>query len=233
MFQLQSIDRRKVLANNNLDWTDYYSVIVPEVLCNDILRVGRVVDGGKWVCNPIKIRHFKEGCVIYSFGISNELSFDEAIQNFTQQRCVLKAIDKFKQNSDTIKQLEKIRGVFKQVEIANITNQDKNQYSFSDVVSTFGDKRIEILKIDIEGAEYQVIDQILSIPICQILIETHSMKISAKKTFELIQKIAKSGFYLFAFQINGAFHPLAEYGFIHEKCFETYGLTTVYGRYLD
>lgn len=82
------------------------------------------------------------------------------------------------------------------------------------------------------GAEYQIIDQILSVHICQILMEIHGNSESGKKTLDLIQKLAKNGFYLFAFQVNGAYPWLGEYGLIHESCFNSYGVEVIYGRYL-
>lgn len=54
---------------------------------------------------------------------------------------------------------------------------------------------------------------------------------TAPRTLTLIQKLAQKGFYLFAFQVNGAFPELGEYGFVHESCFSAYGIDVIYGRY--
>ena len=47
--------------------------------------------------------------------------------------------------------------------------------SLKDIINTLGHRKIDILKIDIEGAEYNLLDSILesSIQIDQILIEFH------------------------------------------------------------
>ena len=61
-----------------------------------MVRIGAIGDGGKWLCNPAKIREFKEPCVVYSLGLNQEISFDVDFQNFTGKRCVLRAFDRVK-----------------------------------------------------------------------------------------------------------------------------------------
>lgn len=41
-------------------------------------RVGRLGDGGKWLCNPKRLLN-KPSCVIYSFGSNGDTSFEDAI----------------------------------------------------------------------------------------------------------------------------------------------------------
>ena len=60
---------------------------------------------------------------------------------------------------------------------------------------------IDVLKMDIEGAEYEVIDSLLAcdVSINQILIEFHHMykTIPISKTIEAINKLEDMGFELF------------------------------------
>ena len=58
-----------------------------------MLRVGRVFDGGKWMCNPLKVRHFDD-CVMYSIGLNNEISFEEHLQQLLHNKCKIRAYDK-------------------------------------------------------------------------------------------------------------------------------------------
>ncbi|KAI1701144.1 methyltransferase domain-containing protein [Ditylenchus destructor] len=174
--------------SNDLAYYELYNALVPEVFCRDLVRIGTVSDGGKWMCNPHRMRKMDK-CTIYSLGINNEPSFEESLQTYT------------------------------------------SQYSFSDLLLKFGDKRIDILKVDIEEAEFLIQDQFLAVPICQLLIEVHPS--SAWEALNFIRKLSKHGFYLFSYEINGAHHRLCEYSFIHENCFEDYGVKTIFGRYLS
>lgn len=69
---------------------------------------------------------------------------------------------------------------------------------FSSIVAELGHKRIDVLKMDIEGAEYNVIDDILSsdVTIDQILVEFHHRfsGIGIKKTIDCINKLNVAGY---------------------------------------
>jgi hypothetical protein len=41
----------------------------------DVERIGRMGDGGKWVCGMSQYEKNKKPCVLYSFGVTNETSF--------------------------------------------------------------------------------------------------------------------------------------------------------------
>lgn len=69
-----------------------------------------------------------------------------------------------------------------------------------------GHSKIDVLKMDIEGAEYDVIDDImyLDIPIKQICIEFHHRfdTIGVGKTIEAIEKLSKKGYRIFSYSKN-------------------------------
>ena len=73
--------------------------------------------------------------------------------------------------------------------------------SFQDITRKLGHKKVDILKMDIEGSEYDVIDSILDsdVRIDQILIEFHERFFDDgfNKTMDLIKKIEKKGYKLF------------------------------------
>ena len=58
----------------------------------------------------------------------------------------------------------------------------------STILEKLGHNRIDILKMDIEGAEYEVIEDIISstVPIQQVLIEFHHRFSSLRKRSHLI-----------------------------------------------
>ena len=88
--------------------------------------------------------------------------------------------------------------------------------SLSDICYELGHKKIDVLKMDIEGAEYIVIESILNskIKICQILVEFHDRffpdgKERTKKTISLLKS---NGYSVF-----GVSNSLEEISFIHKS----------------
>ncbi|KAI1715880.1 methyltransferase domain-containing protein [Ditylenchus destructor] len=159
-------------ASDNMDYFELYNALVPEVFCRDLVRVGSVSDGGKWMCNPHRMRKMTQ-CTIYSLGINNDPSFDESLQDYLGRHCSLRSFDRDDQMPETNKRIQDSNGVFTRALISSTTNASNFQYSFSDLLQKFGDKRIDILKVDIEGAEFLIEDQFLAVPVCQLLVEVH------------------------------------------------------------
>ncbi|TKR59824.1 hypothetical protein L596_029440 [Steinernema carpocapsae] len=204
---------------------DLYNSLVPEVFCPGLVRIGYIADGGKWVCSPHMVR---KPCAIYSLGISNEYSFEDQI--YEQTKCGIHGFDKDEMKPETVEAYKRMNATIMPALIAKETNVTARHYSFADIIKMYDHSRIDILKIDIEGAEYEVSNQIVSVPICQILIEMHG---EAKKMMSLLEKFSKSGFYLFHHEINGAYISACEYSLIHESCLKEYGVEVVLGRYLS
>ena len=75
------------------------------------------------------------------------------------------------------------------------------------VLEKLGHDHIDILKMDIEGAEYEVIDDIINapVPIKQVLIEFHHRfgNIGVGKTREAISKLNKAGYKIFNVSASG------------------------------
>ena len=67
--------------------------------------------------------------------------------------------------------------------------------------------RIDILKMDIEGAEYEVIEDIVSspVPIDQVLIEFHHRfeNIGVLKTKQAISRMNEAGYWIFNVSASG------------------------------
>ena len=212
------------------DFYILYNVLAPEVFCKDLVRIGKITDGGKWICNPVKVMDMKK-CTIYSLGIHNDPSFERDFQIFTENKCLLRSVDKGEQRKNTLDIIRNANGIFKKALLTNETDKSQDHYTFKDLLVLTGDKRIDILKIDIEGFEYKLINELVSVPICQILIEIHGD--TALKHLQLLRTFSEHGFYLFSYEINGAYHRLSEYSLINEKCFQDYGVKTIYGKYLS
>uniref|UniRef100_A0A0N4VKN6 Methyltranfer_dom domain-containing protein n=1 Tax=Enterobius vermicularis TaxID=51028 RepID=A0A0N4VKN6_ENTVE len=70
-----------------------HKCLLLQAYCRALVRLGGVTDGGKWVCNPFHLRG-RRGCLIFSLGVNNEISFDVAFQRATLQACHPYAFDK-------------------------------------------------------------------------------------------------------------------------------------------
>jgi FkbM family methyltransferase len=72
----------------------------------------------------------------------------------------------------------------------------------SDLMRDLGHSRIDLLKMDIEGSEYAVIDQILTdkIDIKQLVVEVHERYLPDGKilTEKMVKKLQENGYQLFA-----------------------------------
>ncbi|VDL81858.1 unnamed protein product [Nippostrongylus brasiliensis] len=99
-------------------------------------------------------------------------------------------------------------GKIKVAEIDVETNKDLGHFKLADLVKQNGDKSVEFLKIDIEGAENTVLVPFL-------------------KEVRTCQNILSSlGYRLFDHEFNPATPPCCcEYSFIHTSCMERYDVS--------
>lgn len=170
-----------------------------------------------------------EYSVVYSFGIGQDISFDLDIIN--NHNCQVFGFDPTPKSIAWVKEqnfssnfhFEGV-GIGKNTRKA-IFNLPKNEafvsgslyqhalvdthkavevqlLSFEDILHRLKHKKIDVLKMDIEGAEYEVIDNILNedIHIHQILLEIHErfFEDGKSKTEMLLQKLRAKGYKLFA-----------------------------------
>ena len=165
--------------------------------------------------------------IVYSFGVGEDISFDEKlIQNFGCSIYAFdptpKTIDYISSKNTSEKFIFKTYGLHNEdgnvpfylpqnpnhVSCSTSKSSNKNNNhtdyvivpmkKFSTIVDDLGHKYIEILKLDIEGSEYDVLDDILNsdVNINQILIEFHHRfpRISLNQTKEAINKLNKKGY---------------------------------------
>ena len=197
----------------------------PEVDCPDQLFLGTKY-GGWWVL-PSSI---SSSSIIYSFGAGNDISFDRAI--IERYQAHVYAFDPTPNSINWLQSqklpehfhffdfgLAHFDGVAKLY--PNIKPDSKrNNHSLlirrtgkteglearfhrlKTIMNELGHERIDLLKMDIEGAEYEVIDDILSsqIRIDQILVEFHHNRfqnIGVSDTKKAIRRLQTNGFQLF------------------------------------
>ncbi len=179
-----------------------------------------------------------EKSIVYSFGIGEDISFDKAI--IEKHHCqvfgfdptpksinwVAKqdlpscftfhdyGIDKSTRKVDFYlpKKSEHVSGSMvnqSNVSFQNVINVQMK--SLKDILNELGHQKIDILKMDIEGSEYDVLESILDsdIPINQILIEFHErfFENGKSKTEKALKILRKNNFDNFA--VSSSFNEVS------------------------
>jgi FkbM family methyltransferase len=181
--------------------------------------------GGFYIC-PNSIN---ENSIIYSFGVGEDISFDlQLIKTFN---CTVYAFDPTPKSikwvelinapvnfqftpigiddkSDFVEFLLPLNDNNVSGSIIHQSNVDFNKKiivemkALNDIIQIYNHKKIDILKMDIEGSEYKVLNNILEtdVEINQILIEIHERFFldGKEKTKKLITLLNKHSYKLFA-----------------------------------
>ena len=146
----------------------------PQLSCPDVMRIGKVGEGGKWVCG---IQHLStiSDCVMYSFGISTDMSFE--VEILLRTNCIIHAFD------PTVGKLpyhnlrpELLRAMTPQQrarirfhKTAMGTRSGSSQIhsfneQFYDIMHRLGHSFVHLLKVDIEGGEWAVFNSLFHDP---------------------------------------------------------------------
>lgn len=179
--------------------------------------------------------------IVYSFGIGEDISFDLAmIERFS---VTIHAFDPTPRSIEWVRAQEVEKLVLKEYGLADydgsadFTPPDNPSHishtllprakatrpavpvevrRLSTITRELGHKRIDVLKMDIEGAEYGVIDDLLAgqIPIRQILMEFHHHLpgVPLLRTERAIAKLNRAGYRIFDTSSSGH-----EFSFIHGR----------------
>jgi FkbM family methyltransferase len=170
-----------------------------------------------------------ENFIIYSFGIGEDISFDKAVNE--KHNCHIYAFDPTPKSINWIKSqalfdkfhfyefgINKVSGFvdfylpqnpeYVSGSIVTSNRLDLNtkisveMKSLQNILLMLNHTHIDVLKMDIEGTEYDIIDDILNvnIPINQILIEFHDrfFKNGKQKTKQAVEKLKEHGYEIFA-----------------------------------
>lgn len=195
---------------------------------------------GGW---PLIEADFTKGALIYSFGVGEDLSFDlAAIERYS---CRVEAFDPTPKSLDwVVRQSLPRQLTFHPIGIAAhdgetvffppandgdtsfsataAGNQDKSKRitavvnRLSTIVERLGGVPPDILKMDIEGFEYEVLPDVMASGFRpgQLLIEFHHRMYenTEEQTFDAVELLKAEGYALFYVSSSGH-----EYGFVHES----------------
>ncbi|CAF1618991.1 unnamed protein product [Rotaria magnacalcarata] len=142
----------------------------PNFHCSHARRIGQMGDGGKWVCDPHRLKA-RSDCLIYSAGSNGDFSFEVHMKK-VMPHCEIHTFD---QNRHVC---PNNICVFHQITFGNGTHPN-NSKSWTTILEELGhtQRKIDVLKIDIEGGEYSFFPFLMQSPTKslpqQILVEVH------------------------------------------------------------
>jgi hypothetical protein len=235
-----------------------WDLFPPEVSCPDIERVGNIGEGGKWVCGlswlkkqasastaPLRGSSSESKCIIYSYGVSIETTFEQHMLSLPDLRCEIFAFDPTVVKVNNIPSNASL--TFHKQALWS-TSGSTDQFIFTehlfDTMNRLNHSFIDILKIDIEGSEWEIFHDLFqrarhirsaaskttaggptwTLPFGQLLIELHYENTSS--TVEFFSGMAEFGFLPFSREINlqpcldGRLPFAVEYSLIHSSFFD-------------
>lgn len=151
-------------------------------------RVGVMGDGGKWVCGLSRIAE-KRHCVVYSAGISTESSFEAELIKRTN--CEVFGFDySVEKFGPEVHNYESIRAKSHFYQYGISGSDDHNghppMWTLQSLMKKHGHTFIDILKVDIEGYEFDTLTSMvkyykehnLPLPFGQLQLEIHAESIA-------------------------------------------------------
>ncbi len=199
----------------------------PQISCNKLTLGNKSAD---WTINTEAIN---KNSIVYSFGVGQEISFD--LELIKQYGVRVHAFDPSPGSINWLKTQAKpaefisypygLGGKNAKVEfgftgttssssatiLSNVSDVNESFIAeiktLKTIMHELGHSHIDILKMDIEGAEYEVIKNILDekIPIQQLLVEFHHRfrNVGVKHTRQAVKLLKEAGFRIFNISPNG------------------------------
>lgn len=203
---------------------------------HEVERLGALGDGGKWVCGLSRVAE-KTDCVVYSFGINYESSFEAKILE-NSKHCEIWGYDfSVKSFGPEIPKSLVPRTHFKAFglggEDKHGPEDDPPMYTLKTLMKMNGHTHIDILKIDIESWEFDTLRTMLEpyvasgepLPFGQLQLEIHLWHRSFAQFLSWWEMLEATGLRPFWTEPNLVYQnynkqgttDLAEYSFLNVK----------------
>lgn len=184
-----------------------------QVICPESKRLGNAADGGWDICLYSSYR-IRSPCLVYSFGINNDWSFDDSV--VATFNCTVRAFD------PSMKVESHRRGnniwFYKQgISGSDTVNSNGWQlHTLESFIRTFNetDVMIDYLKIDVEYSEWSTLEHVLNTTVLsrvkQFGLETHSRELQKKPSSiedlvyysGILRRLQAAGFYRWYWHFN-------------------------------
>lgn len=180
---------------------DWYPPIAP---CLYRERIGILGDGGKWICDLARYSNPRAStCIIYSFGVRGDSSFEAEMHERTA--CDIYGFD-FSVTSMAGAAAGMERVHFQRVGLG--AKETSQLLTLKQIMEQHKHSFIDVLKVDIEGAEFEVLATLAkefnsgSLPIEQLLLEIHHEKGLTAQFFEIMRSLRSHGLVPFSHETN-------------------------------
>ncbi|XP_071159990.1 uncharacterized protein [Mytilus edulis] len=195
-----------------------------QILCKEVIRLGHITDGGWNVCHDKPYRP-SYPCLVYSFGINWDFSFDDAVVK--TYGCDVQSFDP-SMNQPDFRRGDQIW--FHNLGISNTTSRkgNWNVSSLKDILKNLNhtSRRIDLLKIDVEKSEWESFPDMIQTGSLrntrQLLVEFHGRATSFQQ-LRTLRAIYNEGFRIFWYHRNPVKDNLVQGKFVqHTSCYEVY-----------
>ncbi|XP_048253097.1 probable methyltransferase-like protein 24 [Haliotis rufescens] len=146
-----------------------------DILCSRKLRMGRLGDGGWEICDDREYRPVKP-CIVYSFGINYDYSFDDAMAK--NYECDVFSFDpSMKKNS--YQRSARVRFLNIGIDGENTVNGNWEMHTLGRVKAMLNHNQnaIDVLKMDVESSEWRSLPEMVASrdlrSVRQLLVEYH------------------------------------------------------------
>jgi hypothetical protein len=169
--------------------------------CPTTKRFGRLGDGGKWLC------YAHHNCTVLSLGIQDEFSFEQDLVE--HKKCKIYGYDPTIDGSEDVR---RTMTFFKKGVRGSAHDGDPRVpgpfLSVKEMLQEIHLGRVDILKVDVEGAEYGMFRDLFTdfpdaMPFDQLLIEFHLFRHDVKDVVRIVETLeTKYGFRIFETELN-------------------------------
>lgn len=208
----QLIPSKEAKAIENLDevgrW--YTNNWHPYFTCPQEQLIGTVGDGHKYVCDPHRLKKLDD-CLVYSVGSDGEFSFEDALYALAPN-CEIHIFD-FGDYAEIMKKdFPNLKATLHPFGMAGSGKHPSNVKSMQEILARLGHegRRIDILKVDCEGCEWDSYTDWLEVPnqISQVFVESHRVRT------KFFQDMYDAGYVLFHKEPNTQWKGGCEWAYL-------------------